>query len=460
MVASISNTPAFSKTSFPPKVRGALAHIPGDDGLPLLGHTLQVLSDPRRYTERSAAKYGQVFRNRVFGETTVALLGPEANEFVLLDSAKLFSSTGGWEPVLGRLFPRGLMILDFEEHRLHRRVLSVAFKSGPMRSYFTQIDKGIAERISRWRSQPGEMLLYPAIKQMTLDLAATSFLGTEIGAEADEIGHAFIDMLIATAGIVRQPLPGTQMARGVKGRKRVLAYFAHQVPIRREKGGDDLFSQLCRSTDEDGALLSTDDILNHITFLMAAAHDTLTSSLTALIGALAAYPAWQDKLRREVDGLGLTTGEPMRFDQLEAMPLSEMALKEALRQVPPLYSIPRRAVRDFSFGGFHVPAGSMVGIKPLHTHHLPEIWPDPDVFDPMRFTEEAQRARHRFAWIPFGGGAHMCLGLNFAYMQAKCFLRHFLQNLSVEFPPGYRPDWRMCPIPRPRDGSRVHIKPI
>ena len=127
--------------------------------------------------------------------------------------------------------------------------------------------------------------------------------------------------------------------------------------------------------------------------------------------------------------LGVAAGEPTTFDNLEAMPLSEMAFKEAMRLKPPVPSMPRRAIRDFTFKGYAIPAGTMVGVNPLFTHHMPEIWPDPDNFDPMRFTEEAQRARHRFAWVPFGGGAHMCLGLHFAYMQAKCFARHFLQNL-------------------------------
>ena len=75
-------------------------------------------------------------------------------------------------------------------------------------------------------------------------------------------------------------------------------------------------------------------------------------------------------------------------------------------------------------------------------------------------SDEAQRTRHRFAWVPFGGGAHMCLGLHFAYMQAKCFARHFLQNLSVSLEPGYKPDWQMWPIPKPRDGLRVVLKPV
>jgi cytochrome P450 len=410
---------------------------------------------------RQSKKYGLVYRSHLFGETSLVLLGPEANELVLFDQAKQFSSTLGWGRILGLLFPRGLMLLDFEEHRLHRRALSVAFKSGPMKSYLADLDTGIAARVAQWKAQPGPMLFYPAMKQLTLDLAATSFLGAGIGPEVDEITRAFVDMVAASVAVIRKPLPGTQMARGVKGRKRIVAYFSEQIPLRRAKGGgDDLFSQLCHATHEDGALLSTQDIVDHMSFLMMAAHDTLTSSLTSFVGELAADPEWQQKLRDEVKGLGIAADAPTSFDNLEAMGLAEMAFKEALRLKPPVPSMPRRAIRDFTFKGYAIPAGAMVGVNPLFTHHMPEIWPEPEKFDPMRFTDEAQRNRHRFAWVPYGGGAHMCLGLHFAYMQAKCFARHFLQNLEVSLEPGYRPDWQMWPIPKPRDGLRVVLKAI
>jgi cytochrome P450 len=450
-------SPVFSLA--PPR-RNSLTHIPGDEGWPVIGKTLHVLADPKGFIEQNAARYGLVYRSHMFGEPNVVLLGPEGNELVLLDQQKLFSSMHGWGSILGLLFPRGLMLLDFDEHRLHRRALSVAFKAGPMASYLTELDKGIAARVAQWKQKPGEMLLYPAMKQLTLDLAATSFLGAEIGPEVDAITRAFVDMVAASVAVVRKPLPGTQMARGVAGRKRIVAYFSEQIPIRREKGGSDLFSQLCRATHEDGALLSTQDIIDHMSFLMMAAHDTLTSSLTSFIGELAANPQWQHKLREEVQGLGLAADEPMNSEKLKVMPLSEMAFNEALRRKPPVPSMPRRAVRDFTFKGFAIPAGTLIGINPLFTHHMPAIWPEPETYDPMRFTEEAERGRSRHAFVPFGGGAHMCLGLHFAYMQAKTFARHFLQNLEVSLEPGYTPAWQMWPIPKPRDGLRVTVKPI
>ena len=448
--------PAYATAPKPQSLR----HIPGEEGWPFIGRTLHILADPKGEVERMSAKYGPVYRSHVLGETSVTALGPEANELLLFDQQKQFSSTYGWETVLGRLFPRGLMLLDFEEHRLHRRALSVAFKSGPMKSYLAQLDTGIAARVAQWKAAPGEMLVYPAMKRLTLDLAATSFLGDDIGPEVDEITRAFVDMVAAAVTPIRTPLPFTQMARGVQGRKRIVAYFSEQIPIRRDKGGEDLFSQLCRATHEDGALLSTQDIVDHMSFLMMAAHDTLTSSLTSFVGELAANPDWQQRLRDEVSGLGIEANDPSSLDNLEKMPLTEMAFKEAMRKKPPVPSIPRRAVRDFTFKGFAIPAGTLVGINPLYTHHMPEIWPDPEKFDPLRFSEEAQRNRHRFAWVPFGGGAHMCLGLHFAYMQAKTFARHFLQNLEVSLEPGYQPKWQMWPIPKPRDGLRVKVKAV
>src|SRR2546421_7980048 len=187
-------SPAITLT--PPK-RNSLTHIPGDEGWPIIGKTLDVLADPKGQVERMSAKYGLVYRSHIFGETSLVFLGPEANELVLFDQAKLFSSTHGWAIVLGRLFPRGLMLLDFDEHRLHRRALSVAFKAGPMKSYLAGLDRGIAARVAQWKAQPGAMLFYPVIKQLTLDLAATAFLGTEIGPEVDAVNRAFVDMVAA-----------------------------------------------------------------------------------------------------------------------------------------------------------------------------------------------------------------------------------------------------------------------
>ena len=436
----------------------ALAHIPGSDGWPVVGNTFEVLADPKGVVERKVQRYGLVYRSRAFGERNVSLLGPDANEFVLADTGKLFSSRLGWSTLIERLFPRGLIMLDFDEHRLHRRAISVAFKAGPMKSYFHGLNAGVAAQIARWPRQ-GEMRFYPAVKHMTLELAANSFLGIQLGPEAEWIRRAFVDMVAASVAVVRAPIPGTTMYRGVKARDRMFDHFRRQIAVRRDGEGDDIFSHLCRASHEDGSLLPPDDIVNHMSFLMMAAHDTLASALSSLVYRLATNPDWQDRLRDEVSRLETSQDGALTFDRLDDMVVTEMAFKEALRLTPPVPSVPRRALRDFEFKGFRIPAGAAIMVNTIYTHYMPDLWPDPERYRPTRFAEGASRDRHKFAFVPFGGGAHMCIGLNFAYMQAKCFVWHFLRNFAVSMPPHHRPKWQMWPIPKPRDGLRIILTP-
>ncbi len=433
------------------------AHVPGPKpAISRTWRTIRFFSDPLKAVTMLAGTYGPIFRRQDNFGWGVTLLGPEANELVLFNRDRIFSSKLGWDPVLELVFPNGLMMMDFDHHRMHRKTLSVAFKPAPMKAYLAGLNEGIARHVARWPADR-PMKFYPAIKQLTLDLAAGSFLGLPWGPEAETINRAFTDMVLASVAIVRRPLPFTQMRRGVKGREYLSRYFAAEIPNRRGRDGDDFFTQFCNAADEDGRLLTDQEIIDHMNFLMMAAHDTLTSSITSLVYFLGRHPEWLEQLTGEVDGVRARHGDSLPFEALAELELVEMAFKEALRLVPPVPMIPRRAVRDFEFGGYRIPAGAGVGVNPLYTHHMPQHWPDPERFDPMRFTTQMSANRHKYAWVPFGGGAHMCLGLHFAYMQAKAFFFRLLAERRIVVEPGYRCEFRMVPIPRPKDGLPVTL---
>ena len=378
---------------------GALAHIPGENGWPVVGNTLKMLADPIGYAHAMVAKYGTVYRHHSFGGPNVTLLGADANELVLFDRDKVFSSEQGWGPMLNQLFPRGLMLMDFDKHRVHRRTLSVAFKPEAMKLYADTLNAGIAIGVARWSGQSFDF--YPAVKALTLDLAASAFLGIPFGPEAARINQAFVDMVQATIAVVRTPLPGTAMARGVRARQYLVDYFGREVPLRRAGTAEDMFSQICRATHEDGTQLSVGEIVDHMNFLMMAAHDTITSSATSMAMLLARHPEWQVKLREEMAGLGVN-GPDLPYERLGELTLTDFAFRESLRMIPPVPSLPRRAVKDFDFRGMHFPAGTFVGISTAYVHGMAEHWPDPTRFDPMRFAPEASRGRHKYAWVPFG----------------------------------------------------------
>lgn len=460
-----AHDPAFRPTHWTQRLpEDALDHIPGDGGLPLVGNTFRMLADPPKFARDMVAKYGRVYKNKAFGGWQVAMVGAEANELMLFDRNKIFSSEQGWGPVLDKLFPRGLMLIDFDHHRTDRRALSIAFKPEPMRHYSGALNRGIAQEVAGWGDRP--MQFYPAIKKLTLDLAADSFIGIEWGPEADKINEAFVNMVQASVAPVRKPLPFTLMRKGVKGREFLVEYFTRETLRRRkEGGGQDMFSQFANATHEDGSLLEVDEVVDHMNFLMMAAHDTITSSATSLIYLLAKHPEWQDKLRQEIlattGGLN-ADGKPrdIAYEDLGKLELTEMAFKEALRLIPPVPSMPRRALKDFEFGGYTIPAGAQVGINIAMVHKMEEYWDEPEKFDPMRFTPDMVKARHKYAWVPFGGGAHMCLGLHFAYMQIKVLMVHLLSQYSIEVADNYDPDWKAWPIPQPKDGLNVTFKSL
>jgi cytochrome P450 len=281
-----------------------------------------------------------------------------------------------------------------------------------------------------------------------------------LGPEADAVNRNFIDMVTAIVGVVRRPVPGTLMWKGTRARQEMIAYFLREIPQRRQGQGADLFSELCRATKEDGTLLSAQEIADHMSFLMMAAHDTLTSSVTTLVYLLASHATWQDRLRDEMRKLALPPGSPLPYERLADLPLFEMAFKEAMRINPPVPGIPRSAVRGFHFAGYDIPAGTRVVVSPMFTHRMPDLWPEPLQFDPMRFADEPTRLRHKYAFVPFGGGAHMCIGLHFAYMQAKSFFFHLLTTSRISLVDGYIPAWQMWPLPKPRDGLPIHIERI
>ena len=439
----------------PPKQ--AIAHIPGEKGLPVVGHTFTQLRDPHAFTRRMVAQYGKVYRVHSFGGWNVALIGAEANELVLFDREKRFSSEQGWGPILDKLFPRGLMLLDFDHHRADRRALSIAFKPEPMRHYAGALNRGIARRMEEWGEGP--MQFYPAIKQLTLDLAADSFLGLPFGPEADAINTAFIDMVQASVAPVRRPLPFTRRKQGVDGRAFLVDWFTRETRrIRAEGGGQDMFSQFATAEYEDGRQMPVDEVVDHMSFLMMAAHDTITSSATSMVFHLARNPDWQEQLRQELTAVTGGEGRVLDYGQLGELELTEMAFKEALRMTPPVPSMPRRALTGFEFGGYHIPAGQHVGINIHYTHHSEEYWDYPYSFDPMRFTPDMVKARHKYAWVPFGGGAHMCIGLHFAYMQVKILMAHMLTRYRITATEGYDPKWQAWPIPQPRDGLPVRLE--
>ena len=438
-----------------PRENRKLDHLPGSYGLPLFGRTFKALRDPLGNIRTQYETYGPISRTNVFFQKSVNLFGPEANEFVLRDRERNFSSRYGWDRALGLLFPRGLMLRDFDDHRFHRRIMQEAFRKEALADYVNMMNPEIESGIAHWADN-NPLLFYPAIKKLTLDMAARVFMGLKLGPEADQLNRAFMDAVQASVGVVRVPIPGTQMWRGVRGRELLCRFFASMIEQKRASEDGDFFARICRAETEDGAKFSDDEIIDHMNFLMMAAHDTTTSASTTLIYHLAKYPEWQERLREEARALDKTHAEHGDMDHFQQ---TGQAFREAMRLFPPVVVIPRRTVRACEFGGHTIPANTNVAVFPAFVHRMPEWWDEPEKFDPERFSpERAEDKQHPFLYVPFGGGPHTCIGMHFAELQVKAIMHQFLLRYRVSVARDYYMPVQALPIPKPSDGLPLKIE--
>ena len=290
------------------------------------------------------------------------------------------------------------------------------------------------------------------------DLATSIFMGIELGPQATRINQAFVDTVEASITPLRLNIPGTPYWRGQRGRATLVQMFSSLLPQKRAVETPDFFSAFCHATGESGERYTDQEIIDHMAFLMMAAHDTTTSTLTTMFYALGREPAWQERLREQSRALDKSY---LDFEDLEKLDALGWAMKEALRRYPPLPVMPRFATQAFEFGEYRIPANTLVGIAPVHTHHMEEIWSNPYLFDPERFAPGREEHKvHHFAWVPFGGGPHMCIGQHFAELQVKAIMHQVLLRYRWSVPRGYRMPYQLVPIAKPRDGLPLTLERI
>jgi cytochrome P450 len=388
---------------------------------------------------------------------SVNLFGPDAVKQVVLNREGIFSNKQAWDLIIGKIFTNGLMLRDGEDHRYQRSIMQGAFKRPALEEYLESMNPQIAGHLCRW-NEADSFLLYPAFKRLTLDLACSVFLGLELGPEAERVNRAFEDTVAASMATLRIRFPGLLWTRGLRGREYLVEFLRRRIPSKRSDGRSDMFGQLCRAENEEGQRFSDQEIIDHMIFLMMAAHDTTTSTLTSMMYELAQHPEWQDRLRQESRALGK---DQIGFQDLDSPGAVTLVMNETLRRYPPLSTLPRMATREFRYGGYRIPAGTLVVVFPIHTHHMEEWWTKPFSFDPERFGEaRAEHRRHSHSFVPFGGGAHMCIGFRFAEMQIRAVLHQIVQHFRWSVPGGYTMPVQQSPISKPRDGLPVRLQAL
>ncbi|MGA9872682.1 MAG: cytochrome P450 [Rhodococcus sp. (in: high G+C Gram-positive bacteria)] len=440
-----------------PPARSTLNPVAGDGGMPLIGHTLEYIRDPLALFRSRWEKYGEVSWLTMAGKRWITVLGPDACQEVLQNKDKAFVNSDGWSLLIGPFFHGGLMLLDSDEHMRHRRIMQQAFTRDRLTRSVESLNPVVDIGLDAWPDADG-FRVYPALKALTLDVATQIFMGGAEGAtesEIDSVNASFIACVQAATSIVRYRLPGTRWKRGLDGRKVLEDFFRRYLPARRAEETDDLFSVLCH-IEHEGQRFSDDEVVDHMIFLLMAAHDTSTITLSTMMQYLGQHPEWMKKCRAESEALGVAAPTLAQLDELVSV---DLVMKECLRLVSPTPVVARRAVKDTEVQGHFVPAGTYASVAPHFTHHMDRYWPEPEKFDPGRFDDDRREDKvHRYAWEPFGGGVHKCIGMFFAGAEIKTIMHHLLLRFDWDVDPNYVAPLNFTSLPFPEDGQPVNIR--
>lgn len=452
----VFEAPTVEKLAFRKVGARELAHIPGRKGLPWFGILPEAVSAPYRFTRRMYDEYGPVHRFYAYGNWNVQIVGPEANEFALFDQAGNFSCAGGWDPVFGRHFQGGLMLRDGADHNRHRKLLAAAFKQNHLEGYARNFDRVIRDDQPEWRG--GVVEAYGSSQRLGFKIGYSSFLGRpESGATVEDL-WSFRTMMRTSISVFTFPFPGNNEWRAAKAHRHIHQLIGSAMcdPLTDER--TDLLANLLRERDGQG--LTDEEIVSHVIFVIAASYDALSSGMTSMILELAKNPEWQTPVREELLAI-MPTADDVTLANLAKCQLADRVFKEALRLHAAAPVLWRRTIRDCDYQGVRIPSGTYTGINPMLTHLMPEIWGDePTRFNPDHFLPDRVRERHRFAFVPFGGGAHACLGMNYAAIEAKLLLRHLLDGHRIELAQPQPPQMYHWPNAKPIGGLKVRVVPL
>lgn len=408
-----------------------------------LRRTDRFVRDPLSILLESYERYGPVFTLKILHHNIVYVLGPEANHHVLVSNAANFSWRDGHFRDLIPLLGDGLLTTDGDYHRAHRKMMLPAFHSRRIRAAMgimeQEIDRALEEFV------PGAVVdVYDWTRGLALRIAMRALFGIDpqqAQAGGIDAAHEFESALSYYSRSVWMQLargPGSPNDRLLRSRRRLDELICAEIDARRASGrrGPDVLSMLLDATDDEGAPLPGDEIRDEVMTLLFAGHDTTTSSVSFLFYELALNPALADDPQITV----------------------EMLIDELLRKYPPAYVGPRRAIAEFELCGQHVPAGAHVHYCSWASHHLPDVFPDPERFDPYRFTPQARAALPKGAYVPFGSGSRTCLGMRFGQAEVSMIARKVLSRFRLELLPGYELRIRHAPTISPRGGLAMTVR--
>ena len=439
---------------------------PGPRGYPVLGVLPHLRSDPIRTFLDAADRYGDLVHLKAGPYHGFLLSSPADIRHVLQDNARNYHKS----PLYDRLrdgIGNGLLTSEDSFWLRQRRLAQPAFHRQRligMTETMVACTEAMLERWSRIAPLGAPIDLVAEMMALTQATIVRTMFSTDLGTTAEvvnrtwpiinrRIGETFWSTKLETM----LPIAANRRLWGALRDLEAVVYRI--IADRRSTGRDepDLLSMLLSARDEEtGAGMTDRQLRDEVLTMLLAGHETTSLALSWTYYLLSQHRGIARNIEDEVDAV--LGDRRATFADLDRLPLTRRAIEESLRLYPPAWGFSRQALSDDEIGGYRIPGGALVFLIPFVVHRRPTLWPDPERFDPERFAPERVAARPRFAYFPFGGGPRVCIGNQFAMMEAQLVVATIAQRYRIEVGPNQ--DIRPEPLItlRPAPGIRATLE--
>ena len=439
---------------------------PGPRGYPILGVLPRLRSDPIGTFLDAADQYGDFVHLKAGPYHGFLVCDPAHIKHVLQDNARNYHKSPLYDRLRDNL-GNGLLTSEDSFWLRQRRLAQPAFhrqRVMAMTEAMVDCTEQMLERWDRTASLGDTIDVVAEMMALTQAIIVRTMFSTDLGAAAAvvnrtwpiinrRIGETFWSTKLETS----LPLPANRRFWRALGELETVVYriIADRRQTRRDES--DLLSMFLAARDDETGTGMTDlQLRDEVLTMLLAGHETTSLALSWTYYLLSQHPDVERSIADEVDRV--IGDERPSFAHIDRLTSTRRAIEESLRLYPPAWGFSRRALGDDEIGGYRIPKGSLVFLIPFVVHRRPNLWPEPERFDPNRFAPENESARPRFAYVPFGGGPRGCIGNLFAMVEAQLIVAAIAQRYRIELVP----DQNIRPEPlitlRPAPGIRAILK--
>jgi cytochrome P450 len=434
---------------------------PGPRGLPLIGSAHEFFRDQTGFLQRTARAYGDISSFRLGPQQVILINHPDLVREVLVTRQRSFKKGRGLERAR-RLLGDGLLTSEGELHVRQRRLAQPAFHRDRIASYARTMVEYAARAVDRW-PDGGSIDVAEELGAIAMAITGKTLFDHDVEQEVPDVGAAltlvmdiFWRAMLPFSELLER-LPLSSARRFDAARRRLDEIIYGIIRERRRSGRDhgDLLSMLLLA-QEDGAGMSDEQLRDEVLTILLAGHETTALALTWTLYLLSQHPDISGRVRREVsEAIG---ARPASVEDVAKLEYLRMVIAEAMRLYPPAWIVARRALEELELGGYRLPRRALVFASQYLLHRDPRFFPDPERFDPERWRPEAEATRPKFAYFPFGGGARVCVGESFAWMEAVLVLATIVQRRQWELVPGHPVDIKPSITLRAKHGMKMIVR--